>query len=260
MKTNPLLTLLAPALTFLAVIAAWHFAVILFEIPLFLLPPPEAVFRAAMQNSDQLFSASLRTAGAASSGFLASQIVGLMFAFLFSQSRMIQASLYPYAIFLQTVPIVAIAPIIIIWFGTGFKSVVIVSFIISLFPVITNGTAGLNSISSELIDLFRMNNASRWQVLFKLRLPSAVPYLVTGAKISSGLSVIGAVVGEFFAGYGTNDFGLGYLIIQTSGQMKSAYLFAATLSSAFLGLIVFGIVTLAGNTILSRWQLNQDDF
>src|SRR5690606_1595146 len=162
----------------------------------------------------------------------------------------IQRSFYPYAIFLQTVPIVAIAPLMIIWFGYGLQSVALVAFIISLFPIITNGTAGLTDIEPPLLDLFEMNNASRWRTLWKLRLPNAVPYLMNGTRISSGLSVIGAIIGEFFSSFGKNEYGLGYIIYSSTGRMNTDYLFAAIMVSALLGLLIFGCVSLAGRWIV----------
>src|SRR5262249_18495250 len=141
-------------------------------------------------------------------GFAMSLAAGTALALVFSQSRIVQRSIYPYAIFLQTVPIVAIAPVLILWFGYGLAGVVSVSFILSLFPIITNATAGLTMVDANLIELFEVNNASRGQMLFKLRLPNAVPNLVTGAKISCGLSVIGAIVGEIYAGFQGDNYGL----------------------------------------------------
>jgi NitT/TauT family transport system permease protein len=254
MKDVRLIALLAPVTLLGAVILIWHLVTVVFSFQPFLLPGPSAVSSAARNHSDELLRATLITAAGALGGFAISFLLGSVIAFLFSQSRIIQYSFYPYAIFLQTVPIVAIAPLIVIWCGTGFQSVVIVAMIISLFPIITNGTAGLTSISQQQADLFSLYNASRWQVLWKLRLPNSVPNLVTGAKISSGLSVIGAIIGEFFVGYSTKNFGLGYLILMTSGQLKTPYLFATIICSTLLGVAIFLLINLIGDLILKRWQ------
>ena len=243
-----------PVGLFLLVALLWQWATAVYDLPAYLLPSPVAVAEAAYDNFATLLSATALTAAAALCGFLASLIAGSLIAFAFSQSRLVRSGCFPYAIFLQTVPIVAVAPLIIIWFDYGFQSVVVVSFIISLFPIITNATAGLMSVDADLIDLFRLHNATRWQILWKLRLPSAVPHVVTGAKTSSGLAVIGAIVGEFFAGYGAERFGLGYLVRQTSDQLKTDQLFAAIIASALLGIVIFGTVSLAGATILVRWS------
>jgi NitT/TauT family transport system permease protein len=245
--------LLPPVILFLAVVTVWQAAVAFWRIKPILLPSPLLVAQALAQNSGKLAQAAGYTGAAAGLGFVASLVVGTLVAFTFSQSRWIRSSGYPYAIFLQTVPIVAIAPLIVHWFGYGFQSVVLTSFIISLFPIIANATAGLLAIDPDLLDYFRLNNASRWQVLWKLRLPSAVPALCTGAKTACGLSVVGAIVGEFFAGYVGKRFGLGYLILLTKDQSKMAEMFAAVLTSTLLGVAIFSAVSFLTATILHRW-------
>ena len=244
---------LPPLLFFALVLCAWHGAVVLFALKPFLLPGPLRIASAVAANLPRLLSATLLTAMGALLGFALSFAFGFLVSLLFSQSRLIERSLYPYAIFLQTVPIVAVAPLIVLWIGYGLQGVVAVSFIISLFPIIANTTTGLTAVDPNLLDLFALNNANRWQVLFKLRVPSAVPHMLTGVRISSGLSVIGAVVGEFFAGYGTEDFGLGYLIILTNGQAKTDYLFACILFCTLLGLGIFTAVGTLSNFLLKRW-------
>ncbi len=243
-----------PLLTFFFIVLLWHLVVHVGAFPPYLLPGPLRVLEAARENAGFLFSATLLTGAGALCGFIASLVIGLLIAFSFSQSLVVRRSLFPYAIFLQTVPIVAIAPLIILWFDAGFQSVVIISFIVSVFPIITNATAGLTQVDPALLDLFRLYKASRWKTLFKLRLPHAVPNLITGARISSGLSVIGAIVGEFFAGYGSDRFGLGYLIVLTSGQLKTAQLFAAILATTLLGLAIFTFVGWLGDRIMLRWR------
>lgn len=242
-----------PVALFLAIVGGWHAATVWFETPQFLLPGPLLVFQAAIANFGHLASATLTTGAAAVCAFLASLVVGTLVGFVFSQSSIIRRSGYPYAIFLQTVPIIAVAPLIITWFGRGFTSVVIVGFVISVFPVITNATAGLTSVDPDLLDFFRLHNAPRWQVLFKLRLPNAVPHIITGAKISSGVAVIGAIVGEFFAGMPGNRFGLGYLIRQKADLLKTDELFAAVIASTLLGVVIFSGVSALGATVLARW-------
>jgi NitT/TauT family transport system permease protein len=239
---------------FLAVLSGWQLLVSSFKIPPYLLPGPVEVWEAAGSRSANLLMASGITGASALCGYLASLALGTVIALLFSQSPVIRNSCYPYAIFLQTVPIVAIAPLIVTWFGTGFRSVVIIACLISLFPVITNVTSGLISIDRGLNDLFRLHRASRWQKLRKLQIPNAVPYLLTGAKTSSGLAVVGAIVGEFFVGYGARQHGLGFIILYSGPQLKTAQLFAATIASALLGVAMFAAVSLVGRTILKRWK------
>jgi NitT/TauT family transport system permease protein len=246
---------LPPIALFLLLVGAWQATTYVRNIPRYLLPGPADVVSAGLANSGKLASATGVTAAGAVCGFGASLFCGTLIAVVFSQSGLIRRSFFPYAIFLQTVPIVAIAPLIVLWSGTGFRSVVIVAFIVSLFPIVTNATAGLTAIDPDLLDLFRLHGASRWQTLVKVRLPSAVPSIVTGAKTSSGLAVIGTIVGEFFVGYDASErFGLGYLIQQSSDQLKTDLLFCAVLLSTTLGLLVFLAVSAAGATLLRRWD------
>ena len=247
-------TALPPVLCFALVVLVWHLAVRLLAIKPFLLPSPMAVAMAMGKHADQLLTGAWLTLSSALTGFGLSFLCGFLIALLFSQSRLIERSLYPYAIFLQTVPIVAIAPLIVLWIGHGFHGVVAVSFIISLFPVIVNTTAGLTAVEPALLDLFALNNASRWQLLAKLRIPHAVPHMLTGAKISSGLSVIGAIVGDFFAGFSTEDFGLGYYILMTNAQGKTDFLFACIFFCTLLGLAIFIAVNLLSNFIMAHWS------
>lgn len=244
---------LPPTVLLAGLLLAWEAATLAWDMPAYLLPSPWNVAQAVGENPGKLASATWVTAQGAVCGFAASLVVGVVVAFAFSHSRMVRSSCYPYAIFLQTVPIIAVAPLIINWFGTGFQSVVIVAFIISLFPIITNTTAGMLAVDSQWLDLFQLHNARRWQVVVKLRLPNAVPHLITGARTSSGMAVIGSIVGEFFAGYGTDRFGLGYLILLTSSHLKTAELFAAVMASTLLGLVIFGTVSAVGAAVLKRW-------
>ena len=245
--------LLPPVILFAIVLVLWHVLVDVNEIEPYLVPLPADVWNAARGSFSQLGQATWNTTLAAVSGFGLSLIIGTVTAFVFSQSVLIRRSFYPYAIFLQTVPIVAIAPLVINWFGTGLQSVIVVTVVISLFPIITSVTVGLTSVDKGLRELFVLNEATRWQTLLKLRMPHAVPYLVTGARTSSGLAVVGAIVGEFFAGYGSDHYGLGYLILQTSAQLRTDMLFATILASALLGVIMFVVVTWIGFKLLARW-------
>ncbi len=257
MKKHPIpfliRSVLPPLLFFALLLLLWHLTVVLFDLKPFLLPGPLRVGAAIVRHLPSLLYATYLTGLGALVGFLLSFAAGFLVSLLFSQSKIIERGLYPYAIFLQTVPIVAVAQLIILWIGHGFQGVVAVSFIISLFPIIANTTTGLTSVDPNLLDLFAMNNASRWQVLHKLRIPNAVPHMLTGARISSGLSVIGAVVGEFFAGYGTEDFGLGYLIILTNGQAKTDYLFACILFCTLLGLSIFTSISILSSFLQVKW-------
>ena len=156
-------------------------------------------------------------------------------------------------ILLQTVPIVAIAPLVIIWFGGGLSSVVVIVTVISIFPVVTNVTTGLTTVDVGLTELMHLYQASRSDLLFKLKLPNAVPYLLTGARISSGLTIVGAVVGEYMAGHDIDSRGLGYFIFMSNQNFQVEVLYASILLSTLLGILMVGLTALVGKTILSRW-------
>lgn len=246
-------TALPPLVLFVIVAVVWERVVVAYEIKPYLLPSPLAVGKALVHDASVLGHAVVYTGSAALLGFGASLVIGTAIAFAFSQSPMLRSSGYPYFIFLQTVPIVAIAPLIVRWCGNGFHSVVLVASVLSLFPILSNATQGLLQIDPNLLDLFRLNNASRWQMLTRLRFPSAVPAICAGARTASGLAVVGAIVGEFFVGYGSKRFGLGYLINSTNDQLQIDRLFAAVLTSTLFGIAIFCLVNLASATILSRW-------
>lgn len=243
-----------PIALFAVVVLLWELLCVALDLPPYLVPSPIAVARAGIEHADTIAWSTLLTAAGALAGLGASLVLGSLVALAFANSRWIARAFYPYAIFLQTVPVVAIAPLIVIWFGTGFASVALVALIVSLFPVISAATTGLTRVDPQLLDLFTFYGASRWQIMLKLRLPGSIPHVVSGARIASGLAVIGAIVGEFFAGYGADEYGLGYLIIVTSGQLRTDYLFAAILASTLLGLATFGAVSLIGAAVLRRWR------
>lgn len=245
--------LLPPLATFLLLLVVWETVVRVWEIERFVLPSPSRIWQVANAKSDMLLKATWITASEAVCGFAASLLIGSLVACVFSQSKAIRSSLFPYAIFLQTVPIIAIAPLIVIWYGVGFGSVVLVSFILSVFPVISNMTAGLLAVDPGLMELFRLNRATRWQVLCKLRIPNSMPYLIAGAKTASGAAVIGAIIGEFFTGAVLGDAGLGYQIDAARDVLAIDLLFACVFASTGLGVAIFGTISLIGDAILRRW-------
>jgi len=235
-------------------IVIWEGLVWTFALPPALLPTPRQVAVAANREWSVLVRATLATGLAATAGLLAAIGIGSLIAIIFSQSRRIRLALFPYVVFLQTVPIVAIAPLLIIWSGYQFRTVVIVTVIVCLFPIVNNVTAGLLAIDRELNDLFRLYGAGRLQKLLRLQIPSAVRYLILGAKTSSGLAVIGAIVAEFFVGNGSSYDGLGTLMTAWQGFMKTDALIAALFASTLLGLLLFGTVQLVSITLVRRWM------
>jgi NitT/TauT family transport system permease protein len=167
---------------------------------------------------------------------------------------LLERALYPYTLFLQTVPIVAIAPLLVLWFGPGQRAVAASAFIVSVFPVIANTLSGIRSVDPALRDLFRLYGARRFATLLKLELPSALPHIFTGLRIASGLAVIGAIVGEFVAGFSEGTSGLGILVLASYRQLRTDLMFAAVLCAAGLGIVLFGAVSLAGARLLRRWH------
>jgi NitT/TauT family transport system permease protein len=197
----------------------------------------------------------LITTEEAAGGLIASIVAGVAVSMIFAQWQWLRQFLYPYTILLQTVPIVAIAPLIIMWAGAGILSVTIVTFIICLAPIIANTTQGLISVDENLVHLFLMYKATPGQILFKLRLPSAMPSLFTGIRISAGISVIGGITGELFAGSTrVGEGGLGYAILYANNQMETGYLFALVFAATVLGFSFFFIVMFLEWLALHNWH------
>ncbi|MBI1247092.1 ABC transporter permease subunit [bacterium] len=246
-------SIVLPVLTLLGAIAFWELVVLVSGLEPYILPGPGVVAETMWQRAPDLVGYTLRTGMVAFGGFAIAVVLGVLVSLVFSQSSIIRQSGYPFAIFFQTVPIVAVAPLVIVIFGFGALSVVIVSAMISLFPIITSTTTGLITVDPGLLDLFRLNKATRWQILWKLQMPGAIRYLLTGMKTSSGLAVVGAIVGEFFAGFSSGHQGLGYFILVSQSQTSAANLFAGTICSTLLGVVVFTSVSLLGRFLLRRW-------
>ena len=209
-----------------------------------------------------LEGAALRTPAAiidALIGFAASVIVGIVVALLLSTSKLVQRAFYPYTVFFQTVPIVAIAPLLVIWFGAGLKSVATCAFIVSVFPVIANTLGGLLSTDPALRDMFRLYGASGLAKMWKLKLPSALPNIFTGMRIAAGLAVIGTIVGEFVAGLLEENPGLGILVVEAKKIGRTDLVFAAVLAASLLGLAMLATVNLAGYLTLRRWHASEQE-
>lgn len=236
-----------------AALAIWQLVAVGFSLPKALLPRPALVWEAAAVHRAELLRGLLMTGIAAAAGLIAAVVIGSLISVAFSQSRRVRMAFFPYVIFLQTVPIVAIAPLLIIWSGYEFRTVVIVTVIVCLFPIVNNVTAGLLAADRQLVDLFELYGAGKAKRLLRLQVPTAIPYLVLGAKTSSGLAVIGAIVAEFFVGSGTEYDGLGTLMTHWQGFVKTDALIAAVFASTLLGLMLFGSVHLISKTLLSRW-------
>nr|VFJ99500.1 MAG: NitT/TauT family transport system permease protein [Candidatus Kentron sp. H]VFK00081.1 MAG: NitT/TauT family transport system permease protein [Candidatus Kentron sp. H]VFK04404.1 MAG: NitT/TauT family transport system permease protein [Candidatus Kentron sp. H] len=225
-----------PALAFIVcIIVLWELVVWGFSIPEYLLPAPSVVFSRLFSIKAVLLTHTAYTAFESALGFITGSALGILLAVLFVHSRTLELGIYPYAIALKTAPIVAIAPLLIVWFGNGLLPKVIVAAIISFFPVVVNTTKGLRNVDPEAFDLFDSMSATQSQIFFKLRVPSALPYLFSALRISSTLAVIGAIVGEF-AG---SDRGLGFFIMISSHRLETVDMFVGILFSSLLGILFF---------------------
>jgi len=234
---------------------AWHFAVVLLKIQPYMLPKPAAVGEAAVRKFPELMQSLWLTTEAAAMGLAGSVIAGVTVALIFAQWRGLRRLFFPYTILLQTVPIVAIAPLIIMWVGSGVPAVGLITFIICLPPIIANTTQGLISVDANMVDLFLMHKATRAQVLFKLRLPHALPNLMVGLRISAGIAVIGAIIGELFASSSRVGVGgLGYSITYAYSQLETDYLFALVAAATALGFAFFFLVMFLEWYFLHSWH------
>lgn len=240
---------------FVCLVSLWQAIIWVNHLPAYILPGPVAVASALRARYASLIDSFRITAEEAAGGLAASIVVGVAAAMVFAQWRWLRQTLYPYTILLQTVPIVAIAPLIINWAGAGILPVMIVTFIICLAPIIANTTQGLISVDENLIHLFLMYKASPAQILFKLRLPNAMPNFFTGVRISAGIAVIGGITGELFAGSTrVGEGGLGYAILYASNQMEISYLFALVIAATALGFLFFFTVMFFEWLALHNWH------
>lgn len=243
---------LPPLIPLVVVTAALEFIVRNGWVPSYLVPAPSAVLATMLQSRVELWEALLKTSTGALTGFVLSALGGVSIAVALSSSRAIQRAFYPYAVFFQTVPIIAIAPLLVIWFGYGMKTVIASAFVVSIFPVIANTLTGLLSTDPALRDLFQLYGASGTVTLFKLRFPAALPQILTGLRVASGLAVIGAIVGEFIGGEG-----LGSVVDVARTQQRVDKVFAAVLLASVLGLALFGLINLISNVTLRHWHASE---
>jgi len=249
--------ILFPLLVGLLLLGAWQALVTGLELPPYLVPSPLLMLQTLVTDWVSLGSALLVTLKITVLSFAMATLVGVLISFLFVQSRIIETALFPYAVLLQVTPIVAVAPLIIIWVKDPTASLVICATLVALFPIISNTTLGLRSIDPDLQSYFRMNRASRLQTLVRLRIPSALPYFFGGLRISSGLALIGAVVAEFVAGTGGAATGLAYQILMAGYQLNIPRMFAALLLISLTGVALFALMAWATKAALGSWHASE---
>lgn len=249
-----LLRLVAPAVVGAILLLGWQLLVEINDVPVYIVPSPSQILRTLVHDWSLLSGSLVVTLQVTLVALAAAIVLGVALSMLFAQSRAIEAALLPYAVILQVTPLVAIAPLIIIWVDDSRVALVICATVACIFPVITNTTLGLRSVDPGLLDLFRMHGASRLQTLLRLRAPSAAPYFFAGLRVAAALALIGAVVAEFVAGTGGTRSGLAYQILQSGLQLNIPRLFAALLLITLSGMALFGIVTLLSRLALRRWH------
>jgi NitT/TauT family transport system permease protein len=241
------------AIGFLA-LAAWEAAVRLNGIPHYILPGPLLIAQTLVTDWETLSASLLITLRITFAALLAAVSVGVALAIVFTQSKWLEKSLFPYAVILQVTPVVSIAPLIIIWVGDINLSLLICAWIVAFFPILSNTILGLNSADHNLINLFQLYRASRWQTLRYLRLPAALPYFLGGLKISGGLALIGAVVAEFVAGSGGSASGLAYRILESGYRLQIPRMFAALIMISLTGIAIFFVTSMIAHFALRHWH------
>lgn len=250
-------TVIGPLIVLGIVIGIWYLItyVVLDPDRRFLLPPPQTVFNTAFgdhANLMTLLSALKETAVVAMVGLAIAGAIGILIAVIMSESLHVERSFYPYLVILQTIPILALVPLIGFWIGFGFEARVIVCVLISLFPIIANTLFGLQSPTAQQRELFELHRASRLTRLVKLKLPMALPAMIGGFRISAGLSVVGEIVGGYFFQRGTPD--IGTLLDEFTARLEGPMLFGAIIIASLLGVVVFWIFSAIGTALVGRWK------
>ena len=245
---------LLPVLIMCLAIVMWDRICVWNEIPRYILPRPGEVLATLIEDRVLLFSSLLTTLKITFLSLILAVVGGVGLSVLFTQSKWVEMSLFPYAIILQVTPIVAIFPLINIYVDSQTAKLLLCAWIVAFFPILSNTTLGLNSVDRNLLDLFKLNGASRWQALWHLRLPASMPYFLGGLKIAGGLALIGAVVAEFVAGASGQSSGLASRIIEAGYRLNAPRLFAALILISFTGIVIFLVLSFISNRILRRWH------
>ncbi len=257
MNTQRMLRIGAPLAMGLIMLGAWEALVRLNHVPAYILPGPWLIFQTLIADWGTLSGSLLITLQSTLMAFVLAALGGLALAILLASSRLIELSLFPYAVILQVTPIVAIAPLIIIWVNNTQAALIVCAWIVAFFPIVSNTTLGLKSVDHNLVSLFTLYGATRMQILMRLRLPSALPYFLEGLRISGGLALIGAVVAEFVAGTAGTESGLAYRILESGYRLNIPRMFAALILISVTGILIFLSLTLVQYLALRRWHESQ---
>ena len=244
----------APVAVGLLILIGWEAVVRWNSIPPYILPGPLLVAETLWRDGPSLMLSLLVTLRITVVALLAAVVLGATIAILFAQSRLLELSFFPYAVILQVTPIVSIAPLIIIWVNDTFLALLVCAWIVAFFPVVANTTLGLTSADRNLVALFRLYRATRWQSLRYLRVPAALPYFLGGVRISGGPALIGAVVAEFVAGTGGAETGLASRILEAGYRLEIPRLFAALLLLSLTGILIFAVLSWVSRALLAHWH------
>jgi NitT/TauT family transport system permease protein len=242
-----------PMMTLGAVLLAWDLVVRIFAIPPYVLPGPLLVLSTLFTDRDLLWHSLLVTLTITFEGFALAVFGGILLAICFNQWRLVEYSFYPYAVILQVTPVIAVAPLLLIYLPQPL-AVLACAWIVAFFPVLANTTLGLNSVDHNLIALFELYKASRWQTLWQLKLPAALPQMLAGLRIAGGLALIGAVVAEIAAGSAGAGSGLAYRIAESGYRLNIPRMFAALLLLSLAGVAIFFALSLLSHFALRRWH------
>jgi NitT/TauT family transport system permease protein len=246
--------IIAPLAVGILMLIGWEAVVQDYEIPPYILPGPLLVAETLWRDGPSLLGSLWVTVRITAAALAAATVLGGLIAVLFAQSRILELSLFPYAVILQVTPIVSIAPLIIIWVNNAYLALLVCAWIVAFFPVVANTTLGLNSADRNLLSLLRLYGASRWQALRYVRAPSALPYFLAGIRISGGLALIGAVVAEFVAGTGGAETGLASRILEAGYRLEIPRLFAALLLLSATGIAIFLVLSWLSRRLLAHWH------
>ena len=246
--------IVAPLAVGAVLLALWEIVVRVNGIPPYILPGPLAIANSLWTDGPSLLGSLLVTLRVTLAALAAAAILGGAIAVLFSLSRILELSLFPYAVILQVTPIVAIAPLIIIWVQEPFLALLVCAWIVAFFPIVSNTSLGLNSADRNLLALFRLYGASPMQTLRYLKLPTALPYFLAGLRISGGLALIGAVVAEFVAGTGGDASGLAFRILEAGYRLAIPRLFAALFLLSATGIAIYLVIDLVSRFLLRHWH------
>jgi len=244
----------APALIGVLALGVWEGIVRVEQIPPYILPGPLLIARTLITDWSTLFPSLLVTLAITEAAFFVSAVLGLLLAVLFTQSAWIERAFFPYAVILQVTPLVAIAPLIILWVKWVPLALLVCAWLVAFFPVLSNTVLGLTSTDRNLVDLFRLYSATRWQALRYLRLPAALPFFLGGLRISGGLALIGAVVAEFVAGTGGAQSGLAFRILEAGYQLQIPRMFAAVFLISAAGVLLFILLQGLSRVALGLWH------